>query len=433
MMHSKVRTRPHGLKCFLTIECGLLVFCLFISTQAAQTASDIYSHGSISFPEPPVVLKHYTEWIQLDKEEPATIARLYDMCQVSRWWAQLIQQVHAIKPSFKALLYRNLAAIYNYTDEWQIALAENWILKDANGNLVYNTHYPSDYFVDIGNPDYQKWVANKTADTMVSCGYDGVFGDCSLAAWASEYFWGASGVPLNPRTRSPWTDEETRQAVIQLQKEVKKAIGSSILVCNGIYEGHRFWQRYDGYVEILSNSTLDGIMSEGLWYNYDGNWYSETAWLDCVRFVSWVQTNFLSQNSGRVFVPVGKLDGTGGNPFPLPPNCTREQMATYYFASTLLGANNSQNYLCLTATVNFTSEFVQQLFDINIGSAQNNYYVVSGTHVYARDFSNARVLVNPTSNPYVVDLQGSFKTLEGTIVTQITMEAHTGTILVKVK
>jgi len=76
---------------------------------------------------------------------------------------------------------------------------------------------------------------------------------------------------------------------------------------------------------------------------------------------------------------------------------------------------------------------VQPLFDVNIGVPLNDYSMIEGSHVYAREFSNAKVLVNPTSDSYVIDLPGAFKTSEGTIVTRIIMQAYTGVILMRLE
>ena len=423
-----------AMKTLALLAYGLLVLLgLSISAQGLQMSESINSYGIIEYSAhaQSVVIKRYTSTYSFAGIDAETVAELFDMCQI--WGtsasAEKIEQIKEIRPDFIALLYRNTRDIYNYSDEWQMALDNDWILKDENGQLVYTTIYPTDYFADIGNPQYQQWVANWIKEKIDQYGFDGVFADNSLAAWASEYFWGKSATPINPRTGAPWTDEECRQALIQLHREIKNAIGSQLLACNGIYEGSRFWRRYDGYTEILSNSPLDGIMSEGLLYAKNGIWRSEAQWLDCLNLLVWVQNNFLKDHPNRVFVPVSTASGV-----TLPAGCTSEQLALYGFASTLLGVNNSQNYLILAHPDDPLSfiNFVQDLHNINVGFPINDYYLIAGTHVYARDFSNVKVLVNPTSNSYPIDLQGTFKTLDGEIVTEVTMEDHTGIILVKI-
>jgi hypothetical protein len=313
-----------------------------------------------------------------------------------------------------------------------MALNNDWILKDKNGRLVYDVNYPEGYLVDVGNTQYQRWVANWVYGNMTQYGYDGIFADCSLSAYASELFWSSSANPINPRTGTFWKDEEVRQALIQIHKEIKNAIGSKLLICNGIYEGQRFYQRYNEYLEFLLNSSFDGIESEGLWYQYHGLWYTEEEWLDSLRLLFFMQDNFLKGKPERIYYFDCKLDGYSA-PYQLPPNCNKEQMAKYAFASTLLGIKNSQNYLNFNAAdMNYTAKVLQPLFNVDIGVPENEYYVIANTHVYARAFSNVKVLVNPTSDSYVVDLQGEFKTLDGKIVSKITIDNHTGIVLLRI-
>jgi len=412
----------------------LLLLGSLTEVQGLQIRTSINSYGTINYLMPDLVVKRFSDSRFFKDESAETVAKLFDMCQAKIWHREVIVQVHEIRQDFKALLYRNIRAIDNCSDEWQMALDNNWILKDENGQLVYVMMYPTKYLVDIGNPQYQKWVANWIKENQY--GFDGVFADYSLNARASGHFYQASATPINPRTIEPWKDAEIRQALIEVHREVRNAIGSKLLVANGIYDGRRFWRAYDEYLELLSNSPIDGVMSEGLWYQYEGNWMSEEEWLNSLNFLVFVQDNFLEQKPERIFLPVCKLQKeTGdpvGDPYPLPPNCSKEQMATYAFASTLLGIKTNQNYLSLLSDVNFAAQVIQPLHDIDVGAPLNDRYLVNGTHVYARDFRNVKVLVNPTSNSYFINLQGIFKTLDGELVSEITIENHTGIILARV-
>ena len=124
----------------------------------------------------------------------------------------------------------------------------------------------------------------------------------------------------------------------------------------------------------------------------------------------------------------------GGAPLPdgtiptkLPTGVTREQFVTYVFASRLLAAERAGN--CINFG-HYIEEYPQSLFKISLGSPLGDYYVVNGTHVYARDFSSAKVLVNPTYSSYTVNLDGNYETINGTPVpSQITVDPHNGIIL----
>jgi len=359
-----------------------------------------------------------------------TIAGLYDMVQAWSKDEEKIRLVKYLRPDFKPLLYRSIREISNVSEEWQTFVENNWLLKDKDGNYVYCTIWPKNYMVDIANPDYQTWVANWIKEHIELYGYDGVYADCSFHSVAGEQWYALSSKPLNPRTGTYWTDEEVRQANIQQFNAIRNAIGpSKPIVVNGIYQGTRFSTRREGYLEVLSNSPIDGITFEGMWYQYEGVWPTEQEWLNSLSMLIWFQDNFLKSDPNRLVLPMCKMERMDGVQYTFPADSTQEQMATYAFASTLLGIKTSQTYLSLHSNVSFATQKTKPLFDIGTGTPLSDYYMIEDTHVYARDFSNAKVLVNPTDSAYTVTLDGSYKTLSGEMVTAITMTNHTGEIL----
>jgi hypothetical protein len=61
---------------------------------------------------------------------------------------------------------------------WREALANNWLLKDANGKYVHGPGYPNDYLADIGNSSYQqRFISDMDSDLRAYRGVDGVFID----------------------------------------------------------------------------------------------------------------------------------------------------------------------------------------------------------------------------------------------------------------
>lgn len=363
-----------------------------------------------------------------------TIAELFDMSQSGlpggprRDYRQKIQEVHKLRLDYNALVYRNVKEIASYAkDDWQTALANNWLLKDINGRLVPAKHWPEDYAADIGNPEYRKWIADKIKQWLdKNSFFDGVFADNGLNAYVGEWLWDYADKPINPRTGAYWKDEEIKQAYISLHKEIKKAIGSKLLICNGIFHGERFYSRFDDYQEVISNSPLDGIMSEGTWQA----WFSEQAWLDSLKFLSWIEDNFLTKNSGRYFIPVVNDVFSSG--------IAQEQLTIYGVASTLLAVKTNQVYMggLLGRSVEVNQEFnsgalalIRRLRKVKIGCPLNAYYVVAGTRIYARDFTNGKVLVNPTAESYNISLDKDYYTLDGRRVSELTMDSHRGEIL----
>jgi hypothetical protein len=68
-------------------------------------------------------------------------------------------------------------------------------------------------------------------------------------------------------------------------------------------------------------------------------------------------------------------------------------------------------------------------FDVPIGSPLNEYYLTGA--VYTREFANGKALVNPTQSSQAVNLDTPYKTIDGRIVSNITVEGHMDIILLR--
>ena len=355
------------------------------------------------------------------------------MCHVEK--ASKIQQIHQIRPDLICLIYRNVRSVKGGSSEFKTALNNNWILKDANGVLIYYPEF-NEYIVDKGSPSYQQWVANLIKTNLDKYGANGVFADCTLYPTIGEHCWGTNwksgeaGPPINPRTGQLYTNDEQKKAEIALINKIKDTIAPKLVIGNGIFTGERFFQR--DYDDILLGSKIDGAMSEA-WLSTRGSseWYSEDKWLNSIKFVVWLENNFLKE--GKMFLPVSENAETNDeSKAVLPSGCTKEQYVTYCFSSLMLGATSSSHYLNLGYYM--PEDYPQSLFEIDFGNPQNSYYLVQGTHVYTRGFSKVKVLVNPTYQSYQVSLDGKYETLNGQPVTSpITVKPHTGMILKKLE
>lgn len=414
---------------------ALLLFSLFFTAclpmaSALQGFQSLSSYGVIineSVPSLQVFRAHGIDKLPQEQRTAKVIAEKLDMFTCWYYHGKLVQEIHSIRPDVICLLYRNVRAIYNYSDEWQMALDKDWMLKDSSGNLIHSTTWPTVYMADIGNTEYQKWVANWIKGYLDKYGFDGVFSDNGFTALETAYWWEVNAQPINPRTGNLWTTNEIIEAWISFHHEIKRAIGSKLNIANAIFNGERFWKYQTKYVNALSNCEIDGFMSEGLFNwgftegGYEGTYYTEEKWKKSLDFMVWLQENYLNQ--GKIFFPHGRCSQD-----QIPSGCTTEQMANFIFASLLLGAQPKRiHYLSLQGATLLPE--VQNVFKLDLGVPINNYHLVEGTHVYIRDFSKARVLVNPTATSYSIMLGKSYKTLDGQIVDSITLDDHSGVIL----
>jgi len=103
----------------------------------------------------------------------------------------------------------------------------------------------------------------------------------------------------------------------------------------------------------------------------------------------------------------------------------------FCFTSYLLGVHGNTASFGWKANYSPDSHGYWAEFDEarQLGQPTNDYY--SYDSVYARDFENGKVLVNPSTTSYTVPLGQNYRTLDGQIVSSVTLDDHTGVILLK--
>ena len=157
---------------------------------------------------------------------------------------------------------------------------------------------------------------------------------------------------------------------------------------------------------------------------------SEANWKSSVDFVAWVQDNFLAGHPERYF-SAGCVAST------LPSGATAQQVMAYGFCSMMLAVKYSSPQNTIDFGLDYSKDatllaFAQTLHNVSLVGPLGSYYQISSTSVYARDFANAKVLVNPSATSYAIALSGGYTTLGGQSVSgTITVAPHTGTILFK--
>jgi hypothetical protein len=243
-------------------------------------------------------------------------------------------------------------------------------------------------------------------------------------------FYATSQTAINPRTGGAWTNNDAFNAYVGLVSKVKSVLGpDKTVLANGIYNGNP-WQFDQATLQaFVANSKVDGFISEGwLGVPYDfssSSWVSESAWVNSVNMAIWVQNTVLASNSHGVFMPICCAPdpeyGSGMS------GAFEDQYTTYCYASLLMAIEYSGNYMYFGQVDSYS----QGLFKINIGAPTGSYGVVSGTHVYSRDFSNGIVLVNPTATSYQVNVGSGFTNAAtgASISSTVTVQAYSGLIL----
>jgi hypothetical protein len=105
----------------------------------------------------------------------------------------------------------------SFYDSWRTAHPE-WILHDANGNLVSTSNGIGRLFaVDIGNLAYVDAWVDRAFSAMNQYGWDGVFADSIIRG----NFAGWSAPPINPRTGQRMTSAEYRSGMLAALQRIR--------------------------------------------------------------------------------------------------------------------------------------------------------------------------------------------------------------------
>jgi hypothetical protein len=412
-----------------------------IEAVSLQGSQSIHATGIIEYPQLKIGI-YITSW-NFNEYNASTIASTFDMSQsaCSPDWSQhpdwdyttKMNQVRALNPNYKFLVYRNCISIYNYwVDEWNYAQSQGWLLKDINGSYVTEP-WIENYMVDITNPAYQRWVATIIKSWIDQYGFDGVMADNSLKHAAHDFDGCGKTRPINPRTGTYFTDTEILDGCAGMLNAIIDAIGTSKIGCpNGIGSGF-VWasSEGDGYRYILSKvNRLNALGSEGT-FSTSADWLSETQWKQSVDMVVWIQDNFLAGHPERYF--------SGACYRGVPSGATAEQVILYGYCSMLLATKYSSPQNTMDFGFNNHNlpnsnqlQLLQMLRSVDMSEPSGDYYKITSTSVYARDFVRGKVLVNPTDVPYTITLDGSYVTIDGTTISgSLTVYAHSGVVLFK--
>jgi hypothetical protein len=91
---------------------------------------------------------------------------------------------------------------YDYGMPVDVAIANDWLLKNSSGTPYRNSGYPSNYVGDVGDPDYAVYFADHVGDMAIAKGCNGVYIDDILGD--TQGFIG--GYPFKYPTKSQWME-----------------------------------------------------------------------------------------------------------------------------------------------------------------------------------------------------------------------------------
>jgi len=349
------------------------------------------------------------------------VASITDMYFCWPWHSGVIEDMHSLNPISQVLVYYDFMNIPSGTSFYEQALDNNWILRNEEGEIIYAKTYPENKVADRGSPSYRQYVADWVRD-KIQMGFDGVFADNAIQVYPPTA-WTISELPVNPRTGQLYTGQEWFDDTQGFINFIKNAVPEAQMVCNGmLFNGRSYYRDQTLYQAYLATANIDTVFIEGMFNNF-GTIYSETDWKKSIDLIIWFQEHFLTTlDKSLVIWSQAKA---------IPAEFDRDEMTRFIFTSSLLGISlTEKNYI--SPHGNMETGITQNLYQIELGTPTENYHIIPGTHIYERNYSKVKILVNPTNTEYTIGLDGEYTDLNGNTISSISMPAYTGTILTPV-
>jgi Hypothetical glycosyl hydrolase family 15/Bacterial Ig domain len=326
-----------------------------------------------------------------------------------------IATLKAKNPKIKMLVYKNAIETCSYdtlngADRSEIstgvgyyeALSQHpeWFLQDTTGSLIVLAHYPSCWMMDWGSASYQqRWTRNVIADAKAH-GWDGVLIDD--ANW-SEYPHLASGQTIAKYPTNAEQTESMRQFLAVVGPELQKV---GLLALPNIFvdypDGPTIFSQWIGYT---SGAYQEYWSKSGSFSTTCCN-YTGTTWDYHQSFLR------ITEQANKVYIPITKAPSTD------------IRSMEYARANFYLDWDGGPSSLS---------------FDPKYDDPWNPYWTTDlgmpvGAKVqvgsaWRRNYERGAVVVNPTSSGVVVGLGGSFRRIDGTVVSSLTLDPATAAVL----
>ena len=329
----------------------------------------------------------------------------FDGCRTDFYipYLSAMQSIKARNPNVRIIGYKLLIGMYTYLDDWaEVNSHEDWFVHDANGNRIVDIHWGW-YLMDVGSQGWRQHWFSYVNGKMNNTAYDGVFADGVLNAIESSSF--NAAVPDSVIAR--WHND-----TIGLLQYVKaNLLSGKILVVNTDE-----WSTQD-YINVADGMMIEGY-GHAYWEGIDTQGTRSTA-----TILQQIEALSRSSSAGKI------VYAASGTIIPSPMNTTKvNAMVKYCYGIFLLGENGPQAYWGFNDWYSSDgSQGYYPIMDTQIGSPTGAYY--QSQSVYMRDFTGGKVVVNLASSSYTVNLGGTYKLLDGTTVSSVTLNPYSAEIL----
>lgn len=306
-----------------------------------------------------------------------------------------------------AWFYKDIYALY--VDENVATQHPDWVLKDSQGHNLFipwgcaNGTCPQ-YAADVGNADFRAyWLAQ--AQATMSQGYRGMWIDDVNLDWRVGDGNGNFVDPIDPRTSQPMTRDNWQKYFVEFTEQIYASFPDNEIAHNAIWFADDVHNQYvqreidsTDWINLERGINDDGLTGGGGAYGID----TLFAYIDEVH----------AHNKSVIFE--ASANTKKGREFGL--------------AGWLL-INNGWDALANDPKWTTPSDWWKG-YDLNLGAAKGPHYLWK--NVYRRNFAGGIVLLNPPDAPKrILKLNKPYRTFDGALVSQVTLKAKQGIVLLK--
>ncbi|MDW8053580.1 MAG: putative glycoside hydrolase [Anaerolineae bacterium] len=288
-----------------------------------------------------------------------------------------------------------------------------WLLYDRNRRPALASADGQSPLLDIRNEFVRNFLAERVAQAVARGPYQG-----ALVTNVGDDLIRTNATPVFTGTRA-FTENERRDAVEQLLRVLRARLPDKVLIISGY--AWRDGAAYAAHAQAAQQlaTFADGVHIEAFLrapISRTNEFKPEAAWKRDIDFLSAIsQDNKIVLVSTRLPAEASAED--------------KERWLRYSVASFLLGRNGNRTYFQFDAGDPALSA---DPYLSAAPGAPTAAYTKLPSGAYAREFTNALVLVNPTSEQKRITLNAAYRTPQGTEVeSAVTMGPFTGLILMK--
>jgi hypothetical protein len=300
----------------------------------------------------------------------------------------------------------------------QSNLPFSWYAHNAAGNKIKSQDFGT-YLMNPKSSGWQNEVLSICKTKQAASHYQGCFLDSMGPTGVNPD--SVTSLPINPSTNKAYTRRQWLDATQGVAAKVEAAMSPRPTLANGLVDGPGY-ANPTGPTERLLDGCTGGMMEAFMRAsNWRTSYYKgETAWRQDVDALA----DAANRSQGSIVLAVTKVWSSA----------TGAQISAwhrYALGSFLLGYKPGHAYFTFRSDHDLTKP--SPWWDVNLGTPSSGYFRTS-TGLYVRNFTNGKVVVNPTNSSHSLKLEARYVDLLGVTRTSgssLGLGAHTAQILKK--